>query len=393
MYDVTLKPGRDRSLRRRHPWIFSGALQRPDAPLPAGAGVRVLAADGTPLAVGAWSPASQLRVRVWSFEPGREIDAEFFRARLRRALDLRAAFVPADQSACRLVNAESDGLPGFIVDRYADFLVCQFLAAGVDARREMLVSLLQELVSPAGIYERSDVEVRRKEALPPRSGLLAGEEPPERIEVRLDGRLLLADVRRGHKTGLYLDQACNLGAVRRYAAGAAVLNCFAYTGAFTVAALDGGAEKITAVESSADAHEEATANLALNGFDAQRVEAVKGDCFEVLRGCRDAGRQFDLVILDPPKFVASAQQLKRGSRGYKDINLLAIKLLKPGGILVTFSCSGHVSPDLFQKIVADAAQDAGRDVQITHYLAQSPDHPVALAFPEGRYLKGLVCRA
>lgn len=392
MHDVTLKPGRDKSLRRRHPWIFSGALQEPGRPLPVGETVRVLAADGAPLAVGAWSPASQLRVRVWSFDPGAEIETAFFRARLQRALDLRAVFVPADQTACRLVNAESDGLPGLVVDRYGDFLVCQFLAAGVDARRETLVGLLQELVSPAGIYERSDVEVRRKEALPPRSGPLAGEEPPARIKVQLDGRPLFADVRRGHKTGLYLDQACNFGVIRRHAAGAEVLNCFAYTGAFTVAALSAGAGKVTAVESSADAQQEAAANLALNGIDEQRVEAVKGDCFEVLRGCRDAGRQFDMVILDPPKFVSSAQQLKRGSRGYKDINLLAIKLLKPGGILVTFSCSGHVAADLFQKIVADAAQDAGRDVQITRYLGQSPDHPVALAFPEGRYLKGLVCR-
>lgn len=353
--------------------------------------MRILDAAGKALAVGAWSPASQLRVRIWSFDPEQAIDGRFFHSRLQRALALRAAFVTADQSAYRLVNGESDGLPGVIVDRYGDFLVCQFLSAGAEAAKESLLEELQRLVSPAGIYERSDVDVRHKEGLPPRAGVLTGTEPPERLEVRLHGLRFLVDVRKGHKTGFYLDQVQNHKLVSEHADGARVLNCFAYTGAFTVAALHAGADTVTNVESSADALAAAADNVGLNGLDAERVENVQGDCFDVLRGYRDTGRRFDMVILDPPKFVASAQQLQRGCRGYKDINLLAMKILKQDGMLLTFSCSGHVSPELFQKVVADAAQDAGRDARIVRFLSQSPDHPVALAFPEGRYLKGLLC--
>ena len=393
MNTVTLKPGREKSLRRRHPWVFSGALQDPGQALQSGETVRICTAAGKAVAVGAWSPASQLRVRVWSFDPDAHIDATFFRSRLQGALAMRKTFVPPGQSACRLVNAESDGLPGLIVDRYSDYLVCQVLSAGAEMHRRILVEELQALVSPAGIYERSDVEVRRKEGLSPRAGVLAGEEPPERIEISADGLRFLVDVKHGHKTGFYLDQIPNHRVVSRHASGAEVLNAFAYTGAFTVAALHAGAARVTAVESSAEAQAASAANMALNDLDQGCVEDVHGDCFEVLRGYRDAGRRFDLAILDPPKFVASAQQLQRGCRGYKDINLLAIKLLKPGGVLATFSCSGHVSPELFQKIVADAAQDAGRDVRIARFLSQAPDHPVALAFPEGRYLKGLLCYA
>ncbi|MEJ2760381.1 MAG: class I SAM-dependent methyltransferase [Gammaproteobacteria bacterium] len=393
MKTVTLKPGREKSLRRRHPWVFSGALQDPGLSLRSGETVRIMTAAGKAVAIGAWSPSSQLRVRVWSFDPEATIDAGFFRSRLQRALDMRETFVPPGQSACRLVNAESDGLPGLIVDRYADFLVCQILFAGTETYRQVLVEELQALVSPEGIFERSDVEVRRKEGLTPRAGVLAGEDPPEHIEITAHGLRFLVDVRKGHKTGFYLDQIPNHQVIREHARGLDVLNCFAYTGAFTVAALHAGAAGVTAIESSAEALAASAANVALNGLDQGRVENVQGDCFEVLRGYRDAGRRFDLVILDPPKFVAAAQQLQRGCRGYKDINLLALKLLKPGGVLATFSCSGHVSPELFQKIVADAAQDAGRDVRIARYLSQSPDHPVALAFPEGRYLKGLLCYA
>ena len=391
MKTATLKPGREKSLQRRHPWVFSGALREPDQPLSSGETVRILDAAGKSLAVGAWSPASQMRVRIWSFNPAQAIDGGFFRSRLQRALAMRRAFIPAGQSACRLVNAESDGLPGVVVDRYGDFLVCQFLSTGAETARDILVEELQRSVSPAGIYERSDVEVRRKEGLQPRAGVLAGVAPPDRIEVQLYGLRFLVDVRKGHKTGFYLDQVQNHQLVRDHAGGARVLNCFAYTGAFTVAALHAGAAGVTNIESSADALAAAADNVALNRLDPDRMENVQGDCFDVLRGYRDAGRQFDMVILDPPKFVASAQQLQRGCRGYKDINLLAMKMLKQDGILLTFSCSGHVSPELFQKVVADAAQDAGRDVRIARFLSQSPDHPVGLAFPEGRYLKGLLC--
>lgn len=391
MKTVTVKAGREKSLQRRHPWLFSGAIHKADKAIAAGETVKLVSAHGETLALGAWSPHSQIRVRIWSYNPDETVDAGFFQRRIDDALALRRLVIPQTDNACRLVNAESDGLPGVIVDRYDDYLVVQFLSAGAEYWRVNIVGQLQSLLSPRGIYERSEVEIREKEGLKPRSGLLAGEEPPELIEISLDGLKFLVDVRKGHKTGSYLDQSRNSLRVRHYARGRNVLNCFSYSGGFTLAALAGGAGNITNVEASAEALALADKNLARNRLPPERVENVQGDAFEVLRRFRDGRRRFDMVILDPPKFVSSAQQLQRGSRGYKDINLLAIKLLSDNGILVTFSCSGHVSPELFQKIVADAAQDAGRDVRIMEFLAQAPDHPVALHFPEGRYLKGLIC--
>jgi 23S rRNA (cytosine1962-C5)-methyltransferase len=295
-------------------------------------------------------------------------------------------------SALRLVNAESDGLPGVIVDRYGEYLVCQFLSVGAEYWRREIVTLLADLMPFAGIYERSDVDVREKEGLPLATGVLAGSPPPDLIEIDEYGVRFAVDVRSGHKTGFYLDQRDNRALVAEYAEGREVLNGFAYTGAFGVWALRGGAVKVTNVESSAAALDLARRNVELNGFDAERVENVAGDVFHVLRQYRDARRQFDLIVLDPPKFADSRSQIEKASRGYKDINLLAFKLLRPGGLLFTFSCSGLVTPDLFQKIVAGAALDSGRDVQIVRRMTQAPDHPVALNFPEGEYLKGLVCR-
>ena len=391
MKTVTVKAGREKSLQRRHPWLFSGAIQKADKAIAAGETVKVVSASGEPLALGAWSPHSQIRVRIWSYNPDEIIDAGYFQRRIQNALALRRWAVPDTDNAWRLVNAESDGLPGVTIDRYHDYLVGQFLSAGAEYWKADIVGQLQTLLSPKGIYERSDVEVREREGLKPRSGLLAGEEPPELIEIGLDGWTLLVDVRKGHKTGAYLDQSRNSRRVRHYARDRDVLNCFSYSGGFTLAALAGGAGNVTNVEASAEVLALADRNLAVNRLAAERVENVQGDAFEVLRRFRDGRRRFDMVILDPPKFVSSAQQLRRGCRGYKDINLLAMKLLTDNGILVTFSCSGHVSPELFQKIVADAAQDAGREARILEFLAQSPDHPVALPFPEGRYLKGLIC--
>jgi 23S rRNA (cytosine1962-C5)-methyltransferase len=391
MQTINLKPGREKSLLRRHPWIFSGALHEPREKISPGATVRVHDASGTPLALAAWSPQSQIRARVWSHDPGEVIDAGFFARRIADAMARRHAFVPATSDTYRLVNAESDGLPGVIIDRYAGFYVVQLLSAGAEFWKDAVVRQLQQQATPQGIYERSDVDVRDKEGLRPASGLLAGAEPPEHIQVLQHGRQMLVDIRHGHKTGLYLDQCWNHHLVESYADSREVLNCFAYTGAFTLAALRGGATRVANVETSDSALSLLAKNLELNGMPAERVENHQGDAFTVLRQFRDRGRQFDMVILDPPKFVSSAQQVERGSRGYKDINLLAFKLLRPGGILVTFSCSGHVSADLFQKIVADAALDAGRAAAILHFLAQAPDHPVALNFPEGRYLKGVLC--
>jgi 23S rRNA (cytosine1962-C5)-methyltransferase len=391
MQDIIVKPGREKSLLRYHPWVFSGALQEPVNTIRTGATVRLVDAAGKAMALGAWSPQSQIRVRIWSNDPHETIDRGFFSGRISQAWQRRQQIVTRDTDVYRLVNAESDGLPGLIVDRYAGFLVCQFLSAGVEFWKHEIIGLLQEQLSPLGIYERSDVEVRQKEGLVLRAGLLAGQEPPEYIQVRLDGIPLLVDVRKGHKTGLYLDQSANGRLIKSVARGREILNCFAYTGSFTLAALHGAADRVINVEASADALSLLERNCDLNAVDHARVENIGGDVFTVLRKFRDSGRSFDMIILDPPKFVGNARQLQRGSRGYKDINLLAFKLMRPGGILVTFSCSGHVAPDLFQKIVADAALDAGRFACIEQFLSQAPDHPVALNFPEGRYLKGLSC--
>lgn len=392
MKTVTLKAGRGQSLKNRHPWVYSGAIAR--APEGAVAGETVLVVDdkGRKLATGAWSPASQISVRVWSFDPAETVDAEFLRRRLQRALARRDAGGVVDQNAGRLVNGESDGLPGLIADAYGDWIVCQVLSAGAEYWRETVVDLLMEMRPARGCYERSEADVRDKEKLPRRTGLLRGVEPPELIEIGLGDLRFLVDVRKGHKTGFYLDQSDNLDLIRRNAPGREVLNGFAYTCAFAAAALKGGADRVVNIESSREALDLGARNLELNGCDAAQVEQLNGDVFNELRRFRDSGRSFDLALLDPPKFVVNAGQVERGGRAYKDANLLAIKLLRPGGMLITFSCSGHVTPDLFQKIVADAAVDAGREVQILRWLSQAPDHPVATNFPEGRYLKGLLCR-
>lgn len=391
MHKVVLKTGREKSVLHRHPWLFSGALQDVKKGIASGEAVNIVSSGGEILAKGAFSPDSQIRVRIWTFDPAEEINAAFFKRRISNAVALRKTFVPEKDTACRLINAESDGLPGIIVDRYADFLVCQFLSAGADHFKQEIVQQLQETISPAGIYERSDVEIREKEGLKPHAGLLSGDEPPELIEVIQGGIRFLVDVRKGHKTGMYLDQRDNRNDVRELAKDKEVLNCFAYTGGFALAALQGGAVKVTNIESSADAINLIIKQAELNELVDNKIENVQGDVFAILRQYRESVRKFDMVILDPPKFVSSADQLKRGARGYKDINLIAMQLLRENGLLVTFSCSGHLSPELFQKIVADAAVDAGRDARIITSLGQPADHPVALNFPEGRYLKGLVC--
>lgn len=393
MPTLQLKPGREKSVLRRHPWIFSGSVERLEGEALSGETVVICSADGTRLALGAFSPQSQIAARVWSFDPGVAVDAAFFRARLRLALQLRQQVASLRAgTACRLVNAEADGLPGVIVDRYGEFLVCQFLSAGAELHRDELVRALSELHPCKGIYERSEASVRGKEGLEARAGLLWGEEPPELIEVSEGESRFLVDVRHGHKTGFYLDQRDNRRLLLQYAQGREVLNCFAYTGAFAVWALQGGAARVTEVEESEAALALGRRHLALNSLETADHEQIEGDVFKVLRQFRDSRRSFDLIVLDPPKFAESQHQLERACRGYKDINLLAFKLLRPGGVLFTFSCSGQVGLDLFQKVVADAALDAGREAQILQRLGQAPDHPVSLAFPEAGYLKGLVCR-
>ncbi len=388
-----LKPGREKSLLRRHPWVFSGAVQRIEGEPGMGGTVRICDSRGRGLALGAYSPHSQIRARVWTWNPQESITPEFFRARLERALALRAALVPRLESdALRLVHGESDALPGLVVDRYADTLVVQVLSAGAERWRDTLVSLLREMTGASRLYERSDVEVRRLEGLPERRGLLQGEPLTAPVGIREHDLRFRVEVDSGHKTGFYLDQRANRALLRSLAAGKEVLDCFAYTGGFTVFALAGGAASVLAVDTSAPALERLQGHVRLNALPEERLTTWREDVFHALRKLRDQGRSFDLIVLDPPKFAPTAAQARKAARGYKDINLLGLKLLRPGGCLMTFSCSGGVDASLFQKIVAGAALDAGLHVQILAYLHQDADHPVALNFPEGAYLKGLLLR-
>ncbi len=393
MKRILLKPGREKSVLNRHPWVFSGAIGRLEGPPQPGEVVAVADHAGQPLALADYNPRSQITLRILTFDPSEGIEATFWRGRLEASLRRREALPDAaEHSAERLVYAESDGLPGLIVDRYGDFLVLQALTLGMDRRKALLAELLRELLRPRGIYERSDVDVRAQEGLPEATGLLWGEPPPERVEIDECGLRFWVDLYRGHKTGFYLDQRVNRRRVAPYCAGREVLNAFSYTGAFAAYALRHGARRVVNLDSSAEALRAAAEHIALNGLPAEAVESVEGDAFRVLRAWRDEGRAFDLIILDPPKFAFSRAQLMAATRGYKDINLLAMKLLRPGGILCTFSCSGLVSEDLFQKILFGASLDAGREVRILERLTQAPDHPVSLAFPEGAYLKGFICR-
>ena len=392
MPKIFLKTGREKSLLRRHPWIFSGAIERVVGEPGAGETVEVVAAGGQFLARAAYSPSSQIRARVWTFARDEAVDAAYFRRRLERALDSRRRLgLLGPARACRLVFAESDGLPGLIVDRYADFVVCQFLSAGADRSRDVVADLLMELCEPRGIFERSEASARRKEGLPSQRGVLRGDAPPGEIEVRMGATNWLVDVANGQKTGAYLDQQRNRERVAELAHGAEVLDAFAYTGGFAIAALAAGAAAATLVESSAEALRTAEREAAANGV-AGRCRFIAASVFDELRSQRHDARRYDLVVLDPPKFVHSAEQVSAGSRGYKDVNMLGLQLVRPGGLLATFSCSGHVDAGLFQKIVAGAALDAGRDAQILERLSQPADHPIAIEFPEAEYLKGLILR-
>jgi len=392
MNSIILKPGREKSVLQGHPWIFSGAIARVEGSPQSGETVAVVTSGGVFVAQAAYSPVSQIRARVWTLTQEAEVGETFLRARLQTALSLRKiAGIERETDAYRLVHGESDGLPGLVVDRYADVLVMQVLSAGIERWRDVLADLLMEVSGVNALYERSDVDVRELEGLEPRSGRVRGDEPPEIITIHENGLVFGVDVIGGQKTGFYLDQRRSRMRLRAYAAGKDVLNCFCYTGGFSLSALAGEAEKVLSIDSSAEALRQAQANLLLNQMDPDRAEWLEADVFQALRKLRDQARSFDLIVLDPPKFAPTAAQAERAARAYKDINLLAFKLLRPGGVLFTFSCSGGVSAELFQKIVAGAALDARAQVAILEHLEQAPDHPVALNFPEGTYLKGLVC--
>ncbi len=385
---ITLREGRERSLLRRHPWVFAGSVASGRAD--AGETVRVVAHDGSFLAWAAYSPASTIRLRAWSFDEAERIDAAFFERRIERAVALRAR-LPIASDAMRLVHGEADGLPGLVVDRYAGMLSAQFGAAGAERWKQPIADALLRATGLERLYERSDASVRELEGLPSATGWLRGGGLTE-VAIAEHGWTLTLDVAEGHKTGYYLDQRDSrrffADAVRQFGCRR-VLNCYSYTGGFSVAALAGGAEHVTSVDSSAPALARASAHVVANGFDAVRHEVLDADVNQTLRRAIEQGRRYDAIVLDPPKFAPTAAHAERAARAYKDINRLAFKLLEPGGLLLTFSCSGGVSADLFHKIVAGAGLDAGVDGLFYARLGAAPDHPMTVTFPEGEYLKGL----
>ncbi|MEY5099757.1 MAG: hypothetical protein RJA36_2476 [Pseudomonadota bacterium] len=392
MKTIRLKPAKDKSLLRRHPWVFDGAIAKGGGD--AGETVRVESAEGRFLAWGAYSPQSRIRVRVWSFDEGQRIDAAFLRERLRRAIALRAP-LRIDSDGVRLVHGESDGLPGLVVDRYGDTLVAQFTSCGTERWKAQLADALLELTGLSRIYERSDASARALEGLPELTGWLRGGGETALV-IEENGWKLGLDVALGHKTGYYLDQRDSRRDMADYARRFGfreVLNCFSYTGGFSVAALAGGAQHVTSIDSSGPALERARGNIELNGFDRARASFIDADVNASLRQFIEQGRRFDAIVLDPPKLAPTVAHAERAARAYKDINRLAFKLLNPGGVLFTYSCSGGIGVELFQKIVASAALDAGVDAAILQRQGGAADHPTALAFPEGEYLKGLVVMA
>ncbi len=388
MKKIVIRPGKERSLQKRHPWVFESSIARGGADV--GETVRVESADGQFLCWAAFSPKSQIRLRAWSFDEAERIDAAFFRRRLARAIAMRARLAIASD-AWRLVHGEADGLPGLVVDRYGDTLVAQFGSAGVERWKDVIADALLAETGLARLYERSDAQAREWEGLPVQTGWLRGGGDTA-LTIREHAWQLTLDVAEGHKTGYYLDQRDSrkrfADAVRQYGCQS-VLNCFSYTGGFSVAALAGGASEVISVDSSGPALARAQAHVALNGFDAARHQAWDADVNATLRQCLKDGRRFDAIVLDPPKFAPTVAHAERAARAYKDINRLAFLLLKEGGLLYTFSCSGGIAPDLFHKIVAGAGLDAGVDGYIVERLAAAADHPQTVCFPEGDYLKGL----
>jgi 23S rRNA (cytosine1962-C5)-methyltransferase len=422
MPEIILKPGREKPVRRHHPWVFSGAIDHIRGNTTDGDVVEVIASDGTWMARGTINRRSQIVVRLLTWTEDERIDEDFWHSRLKRALAGRAGLASDPQTnAYRLVNAEGDGLPGLILDRYGDWLVIRSLTMGIETFKRRIVDQITGLLPACDIYEKSDAEVRVKEGLPQVTGIIKGAQPPELIEISENGLRFLVDVRYGHKTGFYLDQRENRKKTAPYLQGGKVLNCFSYTGAFAVYALAAGAESVSNIDSSEDVLQLARRNIDINrsafenfkesvqcrnseNFHASKksnpqteynnikAEYLNGDVFTELRRFRDEGRRFDAVILDPPKFAQSGRQIINAARGYQDINRLALSIIQSGGILVTFSCSGLISSDLFQKIVFSASLEAEREVQLLERLGQPSDHPILITVPETEYLKGLICR-
>jgi 23S rRNA (cytosine1962-C5)-methyltransferase len=392
MAQLILLPGKERSAFKHHPWLFAGSVGRLEGRARPGDTVEVLADNLRPLGRAAYSPKSQIRARFWTFDAEESIDDAFFKRRIAAAVALRQSLPELrGQQGLRLIHAESDGLPGVIADQYGDTVVVQLTSAGADKWRNAIVAGLVKATGCARVYERSDSDVRGLEGLGPTTGWLHGEAPATPLSINENGVCLAIDIAGGHKTGFYLDQRENRALLGQLSAGKDVLNCFCYTGGFSLQALAGGAKSVLSIDSSGPALAQAQANLALNPtLPAERAQWQEADVFQALRDFRKGGQLFDLIVLDPPKFAPSAAHADRAAKAYKDINILGCRLLKPGGLLMTYSCSGGVGLEMFQKIIADSALDAGRSARIVRRLAGAADHPVALNFPEGEYLKGLL---
>ncbi|MDD2742956.1 MAG: class I SAM-dependent rRNA methyltransferase [Rhodocyclaceae bacterium] len=393
MAQLILLPGKERSaFKQHHPWLFAGAVGRLEGRARPGDTVEVLADNLRPLGRAAYSPKSQIRARFWTFDAEESVDDAFFKRRVAAAVARRQALPELrGQQGLRLIHAESDGLPGVIADQYGDTVVIQLTSAGADKWRHAIVAGLIKATGCARVYERSDSDVRRLEGLESATGWLLGEARDEPLTIVENGVKLAVDFAEGHKTGFYLDQRDNRLLLGQLAAGKDVLNCFCYTAGFSLQALAGGAASVLSIDSSGPALAQGQANLALNPeLPAERAQWQEADVFQALRDFRKAGRLFDLIVLDPPKFAPSAAHAESAARAYKDINLLGFRLLNPGGLLMTYSCSGGIGLELFQKIIAEAAHDAGRQARIIRRLAGAADHPIALNFPEGEYLKGLL---
>ena len=393
MVEVILKKGKEKAALQRHPWIFSGALDKVKGSPANGEVVRVLAADKEFLAYGYFNEKSRVAVRMLEWDETKTIDRDWYQQKIRTAIASRAHVLRnGDTNTCRLVFSEADFLPGLIVDRYADFLSLQILSAGIENAKEDIISILREELQPTGIFDKSDATARTHEDLEVANGLLWGENPPEFLEVKENGIIYHINIAGGQKSGFYCDQRDNRQVLAAYTQGKAVLDCFSYSGGFSLNSFKAGASHVTSVDSSALALDTLQQNIDLNGFDKAQSTVIQSDVNKQLRVFKEEGKKFDVIVLDPPKYAPSRSALDRAARAYKDLNRLGMGLLESGGLLATFSCSGAVDIETFKQIIAWAALDAGKEIQIVKQFSQPEDHPVRISFPEGEYLKGLLLR-
>ncbi|WP_437922353.1 class I SAM-dependent rRNA methyltransferase [Sphingobacterium sp. LRF_L2] len=392
MNTIVLNRGKDKAAWQLHPWIFSGAINKvKGAPLN-GSLVQVFNADDEFIAFGVYNAQSRVAVRLLEWDPNRVVDESWWRDRIRRSVELRKHLLTAENNTVRLVFAEADFLPGLIVDKYGDFISIQVHSSGIELVKSVVVDELVTLLAPRGIYERSDLKSREHEGLPNSNGLLYGETPPEFVEVMENGIRYQINIVEGQKSGFYCDQRENRWLTAQYVADKRVLDCFCYSGGFTLNAFKQGASEVVSVDSSALAVDTLKRNLISNGFDAVKSRAVQSDVNKYLRQLGEEGEKFDLIVLDPPKYAPSRSSLEKASRAYKDLNRRGLMLLSSGGLLATFSCSGAMDIDTFKQVVSWAALDAGREIQFIRQFSQPEDHPVRASFPEGEYLKGLLVR-